>query len=105
MHRTPNMARLPLPSEAERCSGCDDGVDRHALSTLGKRRAGVARVELMRKRERRETVPDGCGGAGGMAERIRKKEVRGRSNGMGQRFHKSDRIWAERISYCFNCFS
>lgn len=74
-------------------------------SLSGKRRAEGGRVELMRKRERRETVPDSCGGAGGMVERTRKKEVRNRSNGMGQRFQKVDRIWAERVPYAFNGFS
>lgn len=72
----------------------------------GDGRVGVVRgVEVLRKWERRERVPDGCSGAGGMAERIPKKEKRGRSDGMGQRFYAEDRIWAERISYCFEAFS
>lgn len=95
------MARSALPSEAERCdSNADDKLQ------PGKRRAeGTGRVELMRKRERRETVPDSCGGAGGMVERTRKKDVRNRSNGMGQRYQKVERIWAERVPYAFSSFS
>lgn len=98
------MARSALPSEAERC---DASKAAEILDCVrpGKRRAEGGGVELMRKRERRESVPDSCGGAGGMVERTRKKEVRNRSNGMGQRFLKVERIWAERIPYAFNSFS
>lgn len=96
------MARSALPSEAERC----DSNAEEMLLQPGKRRAeGVGRVELLRKRERRETVPDSCGGAGGMVERTRKKDVRNRSNGMGQRFQIVERIWAERVPYAFSSFS
>nr|PNR60299.1 hypothetical protein PHYPA_003092 [Physcomitrium patens] len=98
------MARNALPSEAERCHEIS-ASEMHGSLAPGKRRAEGTRAELMRKRERRETVPDSCGGAGGMVERTRKKEVRNRSNGMGRRFQKVERIWTERINYCFNGFS
>jgi hypothetical protein len=98
------MARSVLPSEADRCHA-SNSTEMYGCVFPGKRRAEGGRVELMRKRERRETVPDSCGGTGGMMERTRKKEVRNRSNGMGQRFQKVERIWAERIPYAFNCFS
>jgi len=98
------MARTALPSEAERCD-VSDAAEMLDCLRPGKRRAEGGRVELMRKRERRETVPDSCGGAGGMVERTRKKEVRNRSNGMGQRFQKVERIWAERTPYAINGFS
>jgi len=98
------MARTALPTEAERCD-VSDAAEMLDCRLPGKRRAERGRVELMRKRERRETVPDSCGGAGGMVERTRKKEVRNRSNGMGQRFQKVERIWAERTPYAINGFS
>lgn len=98
------MARNVLPSEADRCH-VSDSTEMYGSVFPGKRRAEGGRVELMRKREKRETVPDSCGGAGGMVERIRKKEVRNRNNGMGQRYEKVERIWAERVRYAFNYFS
>lgn len=77
----------------------------HECISSGKRRAEGGRVEVMRKRGRRETVPDSCGGAGGMVERVRQKELRGRSNGMGQRFQMVDIIFSERAHYCITSFA
>lgn len=72
-----------------------EGDGRFTLEVMGKRR----------KTGRRETVPDGCGGAGSMSERTRKKEKRERSTGMGHRYEHQDWIWATRIAYIFDSFS
>lgn len=80
----------------------------HSSNRMTREGDGRFTLEVMgkgRKTGRRETVPDGCGGAGSMSERTRKKEKRERSTGMGHRFEHQDWIWATRIAYIFDDFS